>query len=82
MSRRNLVHMANQIGKFFASRDPATAAESIADHLRSFWDPSMRAEIIACLDEGGEGLDPAVREAVASLRPAAPGPSPAGVSHV
>lgn len=69
MSRRNLVYMANQIGRFFVSEDPETAVASIANHLKSFWDPRMRAEIVACLDDGGDGLDEAVRQAVATLRP-------------
>jgi formate dehydrogenase subunit delta len=59
--------MANQIGKFFTTEDKATAVASIADHLHKFWDPRMRAEIEAHLAAGGEGLDPAVRQAVASL---------------
>ncbi len=63
-----LVYMANQIGKFFVSEDKTTAVAGIADHLQKFWDPRMRAEIIAHLTAGGEGLDPAVREAVASLK--------------
>lgn len=63
-----LIYMANQIGKFFVSEDKTTAVAGIADHLKKFWDPRMRAEIIAHLAAGGEGLDPAVREAVASLQ--------------
>jgi formate dehydrogenase subunit delta len=59
--------MANQIGKFFVSEDKATAVAGIADHLKKFWDPRMRAEIVAHLAAGGEGLDPEVRQAVASL---------------
>lgn len=62
-----LVYMANQIGKFFVTEDKPTAAANIADHLMKFWDPRMRAEIVAHLADGGEGLDPEVREAVASL---------------
>ena len=68
MSLPKLVYMANQIGKFFVTEDRPTAAAAIADHLRKFWDPRMRAEIVTHLAAGGEGLDPAVREAVASLR--------------
>jgi formate dehydrogenase subunit delta len=63
-----LVYMANQIGKFFVGEDKNTAAANIADHLKKFWDPRMRTEIIAHLAAGGEGLDPAVREAVATLK--------------
>jgi len=63
-----LVYMANQIGKFFVTEDKPTAAANIADHLKKFWDPRMRIEIVAHLAAGGEGLDPEVREAVAMLK--------------
>jgi formate dehydrogenase subunit delta len=67
MQSAKLVYMANQIGRFFVTEDRATAVSGIADHLRKFWDPRMRAAIVAYLNDGGEGLDPAVREAVAEL---------------
>ena len=67
-----LVYMANQIGKFFVTEDKATAVASIADHIEHFWDPRMRAEIIAHARDGGAGLDQPVREAVLSLRPVEP----------
>jgi formate dehydrogenase subunit delta len=63
-----LVYMANQIGKFFVTEDRATAVANIADHLQKFWEPRMRAEIVAHLAAGGEGLDTEVREAVAMLK--------------
>ncbi len=66
-----LVSMANQIGQFFAAQDSegssSAAAEGIADHLRRFWDPRMRAAIVAHLRDGGAGLDPLPRAAVALL---------------
>ena len=65
-----LVYMANQIGKFFIAQEPDTAAAKIADHLVKFWDPRMRRAIIAHLDAGGAGLDPAARAAVEALRKA------------
>jgi formate dehydrogenase subunit delta len=63
-----LVYMANQIGKFFASQGDAEAVPGIADHLKKFWDPRMRAQIVALLDAGGEGLDPQVLRAVEQLK--------------
>ena len=63
-----LIYMANQIGTFFVSQDQATASEKIAEHLRKFWDPRMRKNIIAHLDAGGAGLNPYVRVAVEALR--------------
>ena len=68
MSPEKLVLMANQIGKFFASQPHGDALAAIADHLRIFWDPRMRATILAHLDKGGAGLDPLVLMAVQSLK--------------
>lgn len=70
MRSPKLVYMANQIGRFFVSEDQTTAVAAITDHLRKFWDPRMRAGIIAHVRAGGEGLDPAVKEAVGRLLPA------------
>ena len=69
MSPEKLVYMANQIGKFFAHEGEARAVASIADHLRRFWDPRMRAAIRAHAAAGGAGLDPWVLRAVESLAP-------------
>ena len=62
-----LIYMANQIGKFWLSQNKDEAADAIASHLKKFWDPRMRARIVAHLHDGGAGLDPAVRDAVAQL---------------
>jgi formate dehydrogenase subunit delta len=71
MSPDKLVYMANQIGKFFASQgkhDEARAVEGIETHLRKFWDPRMRSEIIAKVQAGeAAGLDPLPRRAVERL---------------
>jgi formate dehydrogenase subunit delta len=69
MSLERLVYMANQIGTYFASQPRQDPVEGIANHLRKFWDPRMRREILAHLDDhGGEGLDPLVLKAVQTLR--------------
>jgi formate dehydrogenase subunit delta len=52
-----LVHLANQIGKFFAHQPKPEAVANIADHLRKFWDPRMRTQILEYLEQGGGGLD-------------------------
>ncbi len=62
-----LIYMANQIGKFWASQDKTKAPAAIAEHIRKFWDPRMRSAILAHLANGGGGLDPAVKDAVAQL---------------
>ncbi len=68
MAPPKLVMMANQIGRFFAGAEKSDTAAAVADHLEKFWDPRMRAAIVAHLRAGGEGLDPSVREAIARLR--------------
>lgn len=68
MSPDKLVYMANQIGKFFAHEGEDQAAQSVAAHLRKFWDPRMRTTILEHFDAGGAGLDPVVRRAVGSLK--------------
>jgi formate dehydrogenase subunit delta len=70
VSPDKLVYMANQIGKFFVSQGYDKATAGIAEHIAKFWDPRMRATIMAHLDAGGAGLDPAAREAIEKLRPA------------
>lgn len=70
MSPDRLIYMANQIGKFFQSQGHGKAVPGIAEHIRKFWDPRMRTAILAHLDAGGAGLDPDVRDAVATLKKA------------
>jgi len=67
-SPKKLIYMANQIGKFFAAQKHEPAVSGIANHLAKFWPPSMRKKIIDHLEQGGEGLDPLVKEAVERVR--------------
>ena len=69
MNIERLVRMANDIGNFFkAEPDHALAIEGVANHIRRFWDPRMRKEILAYAEGGGEGMMDLVREAVLKLR--------------
>lgn len=52
-----LIAMANQIGDFFAPYPTAQREEGIRNHLRNYWDPRMRAALLAHVDAtGGAGL--------------------------
>src|SRR5689334_16140989 len=55
---QKLVKMVNEIASFFeAESDRNVALEGIAGHLKRFWDPRMRREIVRHVDQqGGEGL--------------------------
>ncbi|HWW19506.1 MAG TPA: formate dehydrogenase subunit delta [Steroidobacteraceae bacterium] len=68
MSAEHLAQMANDIAHFFASETRhEDAIAGIANHIDKFWDPRMRRQIEKHLAEGGEGLEPLAREAVARL---------------
>jgi formate dehydrogenase subunit delta len=66
-----LIKMANQIAAFFdgeGGHNPEEAAKLVATHLRRYWEPRMRTEIIEYLNNrGGEGLDELARNGVALL---------------
>ena len=53
-----LVYMANQIGKFFHAQGEGAAGAGVEDHLRKFWDPRMRREIVTYLQAGGAASFP------------------------
>jgi len=70
METEKLVRMANQIGAFFASEpDRPVAVEGVTNHLRRFWEPRMRGQLLDHLDAtGGAGLSPLVLDAVTTNR--------------
>jgi formate dehydrogenase subunit delta len=67
-----LVRMANQIGDYFRTFPEAEATAGTADHLRRFWTPKMRSEIIAFVEAGGAGLNEVAERAIADLKHQAP----------
>ena len=64
MDVHHLVTMANEIAAFFAGEDPGKAAENVANHLRRYWDPRMRRQILEHAGHGGEGLSQVARSGV------------------
>jgi formate dehydrogenase subunit delta len=70
MEAHRLVKMANEIAAFFqAEPDRAVALEGVAGHLKRFWDPRMRRELVRWVDEhDGEGLTDLAAEAVRANR--------------
>ena len=73
MNVHHLVTMVNEIGAFFTAEAGGDAApREIAQHMTKFWEPRMRAQIIAHVrDADGVGLSPAARAAVLLLKPVA-----------
>ena len=70
MNNDNLVRMVNRIGAFFASMpDRQEALEGIATHIQRFWEPRMRRQLLAHVEEHrGDGIDPLVLDALRQVR--------------
>ena len=84
-----LIKMTNEIGEFFAgadSKDPEAAARDVANHLKRYWDPRMRVQMLKYYEErGGAGLTDLGKRAVgllhaASQAPVAPGAAAASAA--
>ena len=67
MKREILIRMANEIARNLRAQAGVEAGKATATHMRSFWTPGMRAELIAHAKTGGEGLDPITLEAARLL---------------
>ena len=68
-----LIKMVNEIGDFFAgTTDAEQAARDVANHLRRYWEPRMRAQIIGYLEQRqGAGLSELAKSGVTLLASAA-----------
>jgi len=74
MDIHRLAKMANEIGEFFGQvPDREEAITSIAAHLRNFWEPRMRRQIIEYARGDGADLKEIVRAAILRLEPPATG---------
>lgn len=83
MNAHHLVKMVNEISAFWEGEaGPADAAASVATHLKRYWDPRMRTQIVEHYHAGAGGLCDIARAAVGLLanpQPAAPDvPQPTG----
>lgn len=69
MNAERLAEMVNDIANFFAAEpDRNTAIDGVTNHLRKFWEPRMRRQIVAYLrDSGGGHLSELGRAAVERL---------------
>ncbi|GAA0896969.1 formate dehydrogenase subunit delta [Pseudonocardia zijingensis] len=64
------VRLVNDVAVHLAHLGPDAAPHAVAEHLRAFWEPRMRAALTAHVAAGGEGLDPIAARAAALLDPA------------
>jgi formate dehydrogenase subunit delta len=63
------VRMANEIAVQFHHRPAEEAATAIANHIRKFWDPRMKADLLARVQSDAASLDPLVIAAASKLVP-------------
>lgn len=61
MSENDIVRMANQIAANL--REEADPAASLAAHIKSFWPPAMRRQLLDLAEIPSAGLDPVVEKA-------------------
>ena len=66
MEIQRLRYMADQIARNFAVQGDEAAAAATAEHIRLYWDPRMKAAILA---DDRTALSPVVAAAVDSLTP-------------
>lgn len=62
------VRLANDIAVQFYHRPADEAASAIANHIRMFWDPRMRTELLTRAETDTTDLDPLVIAAVRILK--------------
>ena len=68
MTDSSLVRMANQIAANVGHLPADEAAHAVATHLRSFWTPAMRQDLIDLVDQDPDAVVPLVGTALESLR--------------
>ena len=59
--------MGNDIARQFAHFPPSEAAQAIARHIETFWDPRMRRDLETLVAAGDDSLDPLLVDAVGRL---------------
>jgi len=69
MSPDKLIYMANQIAGALRSRTGEDPVAATANHISSFWEPRMRAQLFELLDQDADRFDPLVRAARDLIRP-------------
>jgi len=81
MNIDHLIKMTNEITAFWEGEAGDAAAAEVATHLRRYWEPRMRQQMITYYEERqGAGLTDLAKQAVALLAapPKTPGAPAAG----
>lgn len=65
MNDQKMVHQANQIAAYFEIYPQQRAESGVEDHIRKFWEPRIRTQLI---NYSGDDLHPLVKKAVDNLK--------------
>jgi formate dehydrogenase subunit delta len=68
MTLATQVRLANDVAAQFAYLPHDAAVARVVTHLKTFWDPRMRAQLLAAAHSGDPDLDPIAAEAAERLR--------------
>lgn len=67
MNTATMIRMSNQIAANFVDYPHDQAVKEIANHIKSFWEPRMRAQLKDHATRGGESLTQLVKDAAEKL---------------
>jgi formate dehydrogenase subunit delta len=67
MEESKMIHRANEIARFWAPYPRDEAVAGVLTHIKSFWEPRFRRQLVEYADSGGAGLHDLVQEAVGLL---------------
>ena len=65
-----MVHRVNEIARFWEAYPHDEAVAGVADHIRKFWEPRFRRQLVEYAGGAGTGLRPLALEAINALEPA------------
>jgi formate dehydrogenase subunit delta len=63
-----VIRLGHDLVRNFEALPPGKAAAEMATHIRKFWDPRMRRELLRYVDAGDARVDPLLAAAAAGLR--------------
>ena len=62
-----VVRLGHDLVRNFAALPPEKAAEEIATHMKKFWEPRMRRDLVARVRAGEDDIPPVLAEAAKDL---------------
>jgi formate dehydrogenase subunit delta len=63
-----MVHRVNEIARFWEAYPHDEAVAGVAEHIRKFWEPRFRRQLVEYARGGGAGLRPLAAEAIEAVQ--------------